>query len=133
MALPFDTHNTAEANRFVGGLLPTMTADRRCGTQCPPSIAEIRRRLTPICEKYGITRLDVFGSVARNEAIVGSDVDLIAKFRKVPGLDFFGIADEMEKILGSPVDLLLFEGVEEMDNPYRKASIEQDRRAIYAE
>lgn len=79
----------------------------------------------------GITRLEIFGSVARGEATKGSDVDLIATFRKIPGLGFFSMSEDMARRLGVPVDLLLSEDVDEMDNPYRKATIQRDRRVIY--
>lgn len=98
----------------------------------PPPIDEIVRRLEPYCRKFGIVRLDVFGSVARGEARPGSDVDLIATFRKIPGLHYFSMEKEMGRRLGVPVDLLLAEDVTEMTNPHRKATIERDRRTIYA-
>jgi predicted nucleotidyltransferase len=91
------------------------------------------RRLKPLCEPYGITKLDIFGSVARGEAEVGSGVDLVARVRKIPGRDFFLIADTRERRLGVPVDLLIFEDLEEMENPCRKDSIERDRRTIHGD
>jgi len=79
----------------------------------------------------GIIRLEIFGSVARGQAQVSSDVDLIATFREIPGLSFFDMSQEMGRRLGIPVDLLLTEDVAEMTNPYRKVTIERDRRIIY--
>lgn len=119
------------AERFIGGVLPDLTPVPRHSTGTPPPVPEIARRLRPVCHRHGITALDVFGSVARGEASAGSDVDLIAKFRRVPGLDFVTAIEEMEALLGVPVDLLLFEDVEEMTNPYRKEAIERDRRPLY--
>ncbi|MBO4853458.1 MAG: nucleotidyltransferase domain-containing protein [Schwartzia sp.] len=40
------------------------------------SIAEIKRRIMPICKKYDIKRAYLFGSYARGDASEGSDVDL---------------------------------------------------------
>src|SRR5580704_13046139 len=72
----------------------------------PPAPEVIAKILEPYCRAKGITRLQVFGSVARGQARQGSDVDLIATFdssRKPHGLDFFAIPDEMEALLGVPV------------------------------
>jgi predicted nucleotidyltransferase len=119
------------ADRYVGGVLPRFDVDKRRGTATPPAVPEIAERLGEICRRHGITRLEIFGSVARGEATVGSDVDLIARFRKMPGLEFVDVIEEMERSLGVPVDLLTTEDVEESDNPFRKALINRDRRTIY--
>ena len=98
----------------------------------PPATDEIVRRLEAYCSAHGITRLDIFGSVARGDATPGSDVDLIATFREIPGLHYFSMEREMGRLLGVPVHLLIAEDVEEMDNPYRKETIQRERRTIYA-
>jgi predicted nucleotidyltransferase len=96
------------------------------------AVDEIVRRLEPYCREHGIIRLEIFGSMARGDMRSGSDVDLIATFRKIPGLHYFSMEKEMTQILGVSVDLLLAEDVEEMTNPYRKVTIQRDRRTIYA-
>jgi hypothetical protein len=111
--------------------LPPPFPPRPRGRRRPPPDREIVRRLAPYCRRLGIVRLEIFGSVARGEAQVGSDVDLIATFRGIPGLSFFSMAEEMSRRLGVPVDLLLAEDVAEMINPFRKVTIERDRRVIY--
>jgi uncharacterized protein len=118
--------------RPTGLRLPEPVPPKARGTVLPPSIPEIARRLEPVCRQYGITQLEIFGSVARGEAAVGSDVDLIARFVETPGLEMVTIEEECERVLGVPVHLVTFDVVENMTNPYRKASIQQDRRVIYA-
>ncbi len=98
----------------------------------PPTLAEITHRLTPFCRRNGITRLEIFGSVSRGDTMPGSDVDLIATFPEHPGLAIVTIEEECAKLLGVPVHLLTVDSVDEMDNPYRKDSIQRDRRTIYA-
>jgi predicted nucleotidyltransferase len=98
----------------------------------PPSAEAIARRLAPYCRAHGIVRLDVFGSVARGDSRPGSDIDLIATFREIPGLRYFGMERELARLLGRPVDLLLAEDVAEMTNSHRRATIQRDRRTIYA-
>ncbi|MDR1282447.1 MAG: nucleotidyltransferase domain-containing protein [Opitutaceae bacterium] len=94
-------------------------------------VSEIRRRLVPYCRTHGILRLEVFGSVARNEAKEDSDVDLLATFSGNPGLHFFSMEQEMGRTLGVPVHLLSRMSVEEMTNPFRRESILADARPIY--
>jgi len=122
-----------EAERFVGGALPNMEPEKRLGSRTPPPITMIARRLAPCCRQNGITRLEIFGSVSRGDSVLGSDVDLIAMFREQPGLEIVPIEKEMSRLLGVPVDLLTFEMVDEMTNPFRKATIERDRRTIFVE
>lgn len=120
------------ADRAGDLVLPPPLPPRPRGTRPPPVPGAIARTLAPFCRKHGITRLEVFGSVARGDATVGSDVDLIATFPEHPGLEIVTIEEECEQLLGVPVHLLTFEAVEDMTNPYRKETIQRDRRTIYA-
>jgi uncharacterized protein len=97
----------------------------------PPSAGEIGERLAPYCRQHGIVQLEIFGSVARNEAGPRSDVDLMATFRSNPGLAFFGMEEEMRELLGVPVHLLSRASVETMSNPHRRDSILADARPIF--
>ena len=59
-----------------------------------------------IAEKYGVKSLALFGSVARNEAKITSDVDLLVEFDRPVGLfGLFALQDYLETLLGCPVDL----------------------------
>jgi predicted nucleotidyltransferase len=56
--------------------------------------------------RLGISSLLVFGSVARDEARPGSDLDLIAEFdRPVGYLGMARVQHELERLLGCAVDL----------------------------
>ena len=70
------------------------------------TIEEIRRAVAPICERYGVERLSLFGSYARGEADELSDVDLIVDCGKPMGFSFFGLYGDIERALGLEVDLL---------------------------
>ncbi len=130
---PFDEeHEIRGAPRVLDLVLPPPLAPRQRGQRKPPHADEIGRRLEPLCRQYGITKLEIFGSVARGEALLGSDVDLIATFHEHPGLEIVTVEEACAEVLGVPVHLLTAEAVDEMTNPYRKESIERDRRAVYA-
>ncbi len=97
----------------------------------PPPPDEIARRLAPLCRAHGITRLEIFGSVARGDARPGSDVDLVATFTKLLGWDYFTLDDRMGELLGVPVHILSHDQLDTMTNPYFKTSILADLRVIY--
>nr|WP_083626889.1 nucleotidyltransferase family protein [Planktothrix serta] len=55
---------------------------------------------------FGVKSLFIFGSVARNEARLDSDVDLLVEFDKPVGLfTFIRLQRYLESILGCSVDL----------------------------
>jgi predicted nucleotidyltransferase len=99
-----------------------------------PAIAQHRSGISAICQRYRISRLEVFGSAARavdfNPA--SSDADFLVEFASdaQPGLEaFFGAKADLEKLLGRGVDLVEPGAVR---NPYVLASINRNREAIYA-
>ena len=97
----------------------------------PPPPGEIARRLAPLCRAYGITRLELYGSVARGEAGPGSDVDLVVTLAKPLGWDFFTLDARMGEVLGVPVHVLSRDQLDAMTNPFFKTSILADARVIY--
>ena len=57
----------------------------------------------------GILRLSLFGSTARSEARLESDIDLLAAFdtaRRLSLLDLVGIENRLSDLLGRKVDLV---------------------------
>ncbi|MEB3278205.1 MAG: nucleotidyltransferase family protein [Lyngbya sp.] len=65
-------------------------------------IAEHRETL----EKLGVKSLELFGSVARNEATPESDIDFLIEFDINAGLfELLKVQHYLEDLLGSKVDL----------------------------
>ena len=57
--------------------------------------------------RYGITRLEIFGSVVRGEAREKSDVDILAEFdRPISLFDLAGSENGLIDLLGVEVDLV---------------------------
>jgi predicted nucleotidyltransferase len=57
-------------------------------------------------KKLGVKSLELFGSVARNEANTESDVDFLVEFSTEAGLfELFKVKHYLEDILDCPVDL----------------------------
>lgn len=64
-------------------------------------------RVGAFCERHGIRRLALFGSILRDDFGPGSDVDVLVEFEPgaTPGFGFFGLQEELSGILGRRVDL----------------------------
>jgi len=81
-------------------------------------------QLAAICQRYGVARLEVFGSVGRGDERSDSDVDVL--YELVPdarlGWEIETLVDDLAQALGRPVDLVS-----------RKALHERLRDAVLAE
>ena len=65
-------------------------------------------RLAEVCRRFGVSRLDVFGSVSRGDDREESDVDLLYELAPDAelGWEIEDLAAELERLLGRPVDLV---------------------------
>lgn len=66
-----------------------------------------RKDILLLAKRYGVTRVRLFGSVARGEAGPNSDVDFLVDME--PGRSLFdlgGLSVELENLLHCKVDLL---------------------------
>ena len=99
-------------------------------------IDQHRAEIATMCRRYGVRRLEVFGSAARGEDFdpVASDADFLVAFDPaVSGLSpleqYFGLAETLGHLLGRPVDLV---EVGALRNPFILASVNQTREVVYA-
>lgn len=57
--------------------------------------------------RFDVASLAIFGSVARDEAVTGSDVDILVTYVHSPGMfGFLELKEYLEDILHCPVDLV---------------------------
>jgi len=85
----------------------------------------LRQHKQDLAAKYGVTRLGIFGSVARGEATQGSDVDVVVEMP--PDLfQMVHMKEELERLLATSVDLIRYQ---KYLNSLLKRRI--DREAIY--
>lgn len=60
-----------------------------------------------LAARYGVTRLALFGSTARDAARPDSDVDVLVAFDgSASSARYFGVQFYLEDLLGRPVDLV---------------------------
>lgn len=69
-------------------------------------LARLRAALPNLKREFPLHRLALFGSLVREQAIDGSDVDLLAEVEPSIGLDFVTLAERLEKLIGRNVDLV---------------------------
>jgi len=96
-------------------------------------VASHRQEIAELCRRYGVMRLDLFGSAAQGKFdLQSSDLDLIVGFADPtsPGIArrFFGLAEELERLVGRPVDLLVDQP---FHNPYFAQTVAETRETIY--
>ncbi len=71
------------------------------------SIDRIREHASEIRDRFSVSDLRVFGSVARGDADAGSDVDLVVTFEGGATFDrFMDLKFYLEELLGMHVDLV---------------------------
>ena len=81
------------------------------------SLLEIKNTLLShkqrLSSKYGLINIAIFGSYARNQQTVSSDLDILVEFNRPIGLEFIDLTDELEHILKLKVDLVSKKGLKE--------------------
>lgn len=71
-------------------------------------IAVIKESKRDLREKYGVRRIGIFGSYARNMQHKKSDIDILVEFEKdIDLFDFLDVKDFLENILKIKVDLVM--------------------------
>lgn len=90
-------------------------------------------RLADLCRRYGIAKMEVFGSFATGEAGENSDLDILVSFLPAAdvGLEFVALQQELESLLGRRVDLLTRQSVEQSPNRYFRRYALANTRVLY--
>jgi hypothetical protein len=91
----------------------------------------LRAELPHLRQTYGVTRVALYGSFARQEAMPHSDVDLLVELSRPLGLEFIALALYLEKRLGRKVDLATFDDLRRsLSLPHRRAVAQQIERSL---
>jgi hypothetical protein len=99
-----------------------------------PLIERRREQIAALCERFGICRLEVFGSALRDDFEPDkSDVDVVAQF--IPRSNgsnlrrYFEFKEGLEALLHRPVDVIELDA---MENTRLKRIIERTKVPVYA-
>ena len=94
---------------------------------------DYRPQITDLCRKYGVQKLELFGSAARGDFdSARSDIDLFYEFDSNPSSladRFFGLWEDLEKLLGRKVDLV---SSQDARNPYFLQVANRHRITLHA-
>jgi predicted nucleotidyltransferase len=91
-------------------------------------------QLSELCRRYGVRRLELFGSAAAGGFDAArSDLDFLVDFDDAASVDaferYFGLLDALEHLFGRRVDLVVARA---MRNPYFIERVNAQRRLVYA-
>lgn len=97
-------------------------------------LARHRAEVVRLCQRFGVTRLDVFGSAASGDFDpTSSDVDFLVEFAPQAGMSlfdsYFGLQEALQALLGRSVDLVVPSA---LANPYVAEAVERTREPLYA-
>ncbi len=99
------------------------------------AIEEHGTDLRELCRRFGVKRLDVFGSAAMDEGFdpTRSDIDFLVEFDLPDPVcharAYFGLLAALKDLFSRDVDLV---EVRAVTNPYFLESINRGRRQVYA-
>ena len=94
-------------------------------------LSAYRSRLTELCHSLSVKRLELVGSAAREDFHPGSsDIDVLIEFEGNHALfdRYFELKFGLESIFGRKVDVIQSGAIR---NPHLRASLQQDRMAVY--
>ncbi|MDR0876834.1 MAG: nucleotidyltransferase domain-containing protein [Treponema sp.] len=77
----------------------------------PYTIDEIRQLAVPIAQRYGVEKMALFGSYARNEQNAESDIDFLIDKGAIRGIEFFGFVNDLEDGFGVHVDVMTYDSL----------------------
>jgi len=100
----------------------------------PPEIELRRAEIGEICARFGVRRLELFGSaVTGTFDAARSDLDFMVEFdpalRTRPFEQYFGLKEELEALFERPVDLV---EAGASSNRYFLESVNKSLRLLYA-
>ena len=89
-------------------------------------LTELRNEVVELCLRFGVRRLDVFGSATSGDFDPArSDIDFLVELEPPVGSSrfeaFFGLKEALEALFGRTVDLV---DPSALDNPYFAAMVE---------
>jgi hypothetical protein len=99
-----------------------------------PEIVETKLSgIAQLCRRFGVRRLDLFGSAATGRfEPTRSDLDFLVAFKEMPPGKYakacFGLREGLEQLFGRPIDLLTEPA---LVNPYLRRQIESEKRTLY--
>ena len=93
------------------------------------NIEDIKKIVKPIFDEYNVNHVLLFGSYARNEASLVSDIDLCIVDPRIRSIKLFSLKGDLQKALSKDIDIFQISSIE-TDSPIYK-NIFKDGILIY--
>ncbi|HDN83623.1 MAG TPA: nucleotidyltransferase [Candidatus Altiarchaeales archaeon] len=90
-------------------------------------LRKIRENMGEI-KKFGVKRIGIFGSTARNEITEKSDIDFVVEFErgKATFKNVCSLVDFLENLFGKEIDILTPDGIESIRIKHIREEIRRD-------
>lgn len=97
-------------------------------------VEALKAELEVICRRYGVRRLEIFGSAAFERPMSqAGDMDFLVEFESPDSAGYanryFGLLESLETLFGMQVDLVVGSAIK---NPYFRESVERTKAVLYA-
>lgn len=87
-------------------------------------LEKLKEKKPALEEKYALSELGIFGSLARGDVNENSDIDILVDFnRRIDGFEYIRLAHELEDLFLCKVDLVSRGGVKKQYLPYIENSL----------
>lgn len=99
-----------------------------------PRIAWDQLRLADIARRWKVTRLELFGSVLRDDFRTDSDVDVLVTFApdaRISLFDLVDLQDDLKALFGRKVDVIERPSIEQSPNYLRRREILRSPLTVY--
>jgi uncharacterized protein len=99
-----------------------------------PNLNISQAKIADYCQRWQITKMELFGSVLRHDFRPDSDIDVLVTFApdaRWTLFDMVDIRDEFIQLVGRDADLLTRKSIERSPNYIRRKAILESARVIY--
>jgi predicted nucleotidyltransferase len=86
----------------------------------------LREKYPYLAAEYGVKRIGLFGSYAKDIPTEASDIDLVVEFEQPLGFKFIELSEYLERLMGQEVDILTPAGIQGIRIDHIAQSIEEN-------
>lgn len=72
----------------------------------------IKENYHVLTSEYGVSRIGIFGSVAKGTMTEDSDLDIVVEFSRPIGFKFIQLVEYLENVFGKRVDVITKDGID---------------------
>ena len=77
------------------------------------AVSKLQQIKPHLQREYAVSRVGLFGSIARGTHTDNSDVDILVEFERPVGIEFIDLSDLLEKEFNRKVDVVSIKGIKD--------------------